>query len=284
MSRYWAVLGVCGVLTVAAGCPSQGPTSRKHVAQQVWPTKERPIVLNRLDPGGGLIFGGPDGKLRNHLVNWNAHARYAISWNKQVAACVSLDWPRTKARWVTFFDRLGKVMANVMLPPPPATKEAMRPYRLEICLSNGAEAIVTITRRQQKYYRYKGLLPRGVKLEFPVERYYVLPSGAVKRIEAAKDEQFRYVFPDSGGIVMLRTEGQPHLDRPWQIERYDKGLKLRWRKVVTASFLHYMKPRHDFSVYKRDADGREFMHFRRDGSFEVEAPPPDRKRQPPSAR
>jgi hypothetical protein len=93
----------------------------------------------------------------------------------------------------------------------------------------------------------------------------------LKPINATPDEHVQVLFPPSGGIVLLRTSREPHLVRPWRIERYDQGLELLWRKEVEARQLGYVSPRHDFSLVK-DADQREFIHFRKDGSLEVEKP------------
>lgn len=270
MNRISATLLV--ICLSCMGCRSnQAAPQQAAVAEQIWPTTERPIVLNVLDQGGGLIFGGPNGTLGIRLLNANAFARYAISADAQAAACVSLDHKRTKACWVTFFDRSGKVLGNVMLPPSPeAAVPIMLPGPLGIQLSNRGEAIVTITWQQY----YEGPARPGMKLRNVVERYYVLSDGTVKPMVADKKESIWYLFPQSGGIVMLRTSGEPHLVRPWQVERYDKGLQLRWRRQVLASYLGRLKPKHDFSLL-RGAEGREFLHFRQDGTCEVEQPPHD---------
>lgn len=259
------VLAVC---LSCLGCTAKEIVPQQPVTKQVWPTAERPIVLNQLDRGGGLIFGGPDGGNIRRLVNDVAYARYAISANARLAACVSFD-RRTKARWVTFFDCSGEILGNVMLPLPPRKTVVFRMgTSLEILLSDRGEAIVTIERIP---------ISKGIA-EIPqartVERYYVLSDGTVKRIEADKDERIRYLFPTSGGIVMLRTSGEPYPARPWQIERYNEGLRLRWKKEVNAYSLGYLDPKYDFSLSK-SAEGREFLHFRQDGTFEVEQPPHD---------
>lgn len=261
------VLAIC---LSCLGCTSGKIAPRQPVTKQVWPTAERPIVLDQLNRGGGLIFGGPDGNLRNHLANNDAYARYTVSANAKVAACVSLDWKRTKARWVTFFDCSGEVLGNVMLPTPPRARAFMLPGQFVILLSNRGEAIVTIGRQQY----YDGPMRPGLKLWYTIERYYVLSDGTVKMIEADKDENIKYLFPPSGGIVMLRTSRKYHLVRPWQIERYDEGLQLRWKKEVNAGYLDYLESKYDFSLHKH-AESREFLHFRQDGTFVVEQPPHD---------
>ncbi len=262
------IIGVFVFMLVGwSGCRQQAAPPLQGGAPQVQqeqPTKERPIVLNRTVRGGGLIFGGWQGRERMSLEFGDAFIRCAISPDGRRAATITHDRNRTQARWVTFFNQAGNVVKNIMLPAPTSTKAPLSTTSMDIHLDNYEEAVVVIKRAEV----YGGCIPVGA--ERSVEYFYVRP-WMLKSIKATTDEQVQVLFPPSGGIVLLRTTGEPHLVRRWHVERYDQGLELRWRKEVEARQLGYLSPKDDFSVVKY-ADRREFIHFRKDGSFEVEQP------------
>ena len=268
MIRTSALLVGC-LGAMLAGCTRGMAPAVPVLQQRQWPTSQRPIVLNEIDRGGGLIFGGEDGRLRQTLANGDAYARYALSPNARHAACISYDWKRTRARWVTFFDCSGSVVANVMLPAPPATRVPMVSAYLQILLSDRDEAVVEITQCQY----YEGPV-RQEPLETTFERCYVLPEGTVKPIPGDRSERVSFVFPRSDGLAILRADRK---GAAWRIERYDRSLQLLWTETVEADHLFYAPARAengiDFALYRVGPNGQCFMLFRRDGSFDEEPIP-----------
>jgi hypothetical protein len=262
MALPMAMMGCGSYSKNAAPFANADPTT----AVQEFPTKEKPIVVNTTTRGGGLVFGGVDGVENRRIEFGDRMIRAAISPNGKRAATLSYDWKRTEARWVTFFDESGEALNNVMLPPPPVSRQRLLPNTLSIVVSDAPEAFVIITRVQY----HEGPVRPEVRLETSGERFHVSVYGHVQAVAGDATEQTHTLLPDSGGMVLLRTSGEVHRLRPWTIERYDEGFKLRWRKEIEADWIGFLKSKYDFSVIRSADQVREFLHFHADGTSETE--------------